>query len=193
MSHGPRVRLSEAWTLANRLARELAPHLRRVEIVGSVRRERPTVGDIELVAEPATCPTDLFGALGPALEPIRATLERIGTWEKGGDRYMKVRDVLDTGLPLDLFLVHPPAEWGSIVAIRTGPAALGRECITRMKREGYHHAAGHVVNVETGAKVATPEEEDFFRLAGVACMPPNMRDVQAQRLEMESRGRRTWT
>ena len=53
MSTGPlRLSLDIAADLAARIAADLAPVCERVEIVGSVRRRRPDVGDIEFVAIP---------------------------------------------------------------------------------------------------------------------------------------------
>lgn len=184
MSDGRRVPLRDAWTVAYRVLRILEPHILRAEIAGSIRRGRPTVGDVEIVAEPKTRTADLFGGTVPDVEPIRAALEEVGIWEKGGERYMKVRHVLGSALSLDLFLVTPPAEWGSILAIRTGPGELGQLCVTRMKSRGYRHENGHVIETKTGLHVPTPTEEDFFHLAGVAYLAPPLRDIQAHRLLM---------
>lgn len=184
MSDGRRVPLRTAWGVAQTILRVLEPHVLRAEIAGSIRREKPTVGDVEIVAEPKTRAGDLFGTTAPDVEPIRAALEEIGEWEKGGERYMKVRNVMGSPLSLDLFLVIPPAEWGSILAIRTGPGELGQECVTRMKRRGYRHEKGRVLEIQTGLHVPTPTEEEFFRVAGVAHLAPPLRDIQAQRLLM---------
>lgn len=183
MSHGRGVPWPAAWELALEVARRLRPFVQRIEVAGSIRRRAALVGDIELVAEPLPS-TDLFGPAGIDLEGLKKELEEIGEWVRGGDRYIRIRKVLgDRRLDLDLFLVHPPAEWGSILAIRTGPASLGKLCVAKMRDEGLQHTGGHVVEtIERGETVPTPTEEEFFRLAGIPCMAPQYRESLAQRL-----------
>jgi DNA polymerase/3'-5' exonuclease PolX len=185
MSTGRKVPLSEARGISQKIIRALEPFTNRLEVAGSIRRRRTWVRDIEIVAEPEKRVGDLFGTLESDVDGIRQTLKGLGTWEKGGDRFMQVRNVLGSGLTLDLFLVIPPAQWGSILAIRTGPAALGRECVTRMKRQALKHEGGRVVDLGSGHTLPTPTEREFFELAGVPFMEPQYRDTQAQRLEME--------
>ena len=182
MSFGPRIPRAEALALAHEVMERLRPTVARVQIAGSVRRRQKTVGDIELVAEPHFN-GDLFGGETPVTEPVRAALRELGTWVKGGERMMQVTDLLGReGVRLDLYLAHPPAQWGSTLAIRTGPADLGQYCMTAMRPRGYRHRDGQAVRIDTGELVPTPEEEDFFRLAGVPCLPPERRDAQARRL-----------
>ena len=182
MSIGPRIRRTEALALAHEAMERMRPTVARVEIAGSVRRRQKTVGDIELVAEPHFN-GDLFGGETPVTEPVRAALHELGTWVRGGQRMMQVTDLLGReGVRLDLNLVHPPAQWGSILAIRTGPYQLGQYCMTAMRPRGYRHRDGHAVRIDTGELVPTPEEEDFFRLAGVPCLPPERREAQAAEL-----------
>ena len=52
MSQGKRIPIEVARRVADRLVTVLAPACERIEIAGSIRRQRPTVGDIELVAIP---------------------------------------------------------------------------------------------------------------------------------------------
>lgn len=74
-------------------------------------------------------------------------------------------------LPLDLFAVTPPAQWGAIVTIRTGPGGFSRRLVTSRlygggmpvgmrEHEGALWAGGRLVE--------TPEEEDFFHALGLA-------------------------
>lgn len=162
---------------------ELKPLKGKRALAGSVRRRRPKVSDIEIVLEPRMVEVHLFGATAPDVGAIRRELEMLGVWAKGGERYMQITDLLGrAGAKLDAFLVHPPAQWGSILAIRTGPAPLGQHCVTEMRGRGYHHVAGRVVKLSTGETVPTPDEEEFFELAGVPCVAPELRDEQALEL-----------
>ena len=179
MSTGKRIPLAIAEQLAERIASELTPHVQRLQVVGSIRRRRPMVGDIEMVAEPLEL-RDMFGSPSGIYDVgrIREVLnKRVGRVARGGLRLMKVVDVYRMiGVSLDLFLVHPPAQWGSIVAIRTGPKNFSQWCVTRMRRRGYRHRDGHAVIEDTGELIPTPTEEDFFRIAGVGYLEPWERD-----------------
>jgi DNA polymerase/3'-5' exonuclease PolX len=181
LSGGAYVTFPEAYKLAEQVSRELAPHVDRIKAVGSLRRRRSRVGDIEFLVEPKQVAVDLFGTLKADIDPIRAELHQLGTWVKGGDRMMQITDLLGrAGLHLEVYLVHPPAQWGSLLAIRTGPRDLGHEAVTRMRENGLRHIEGRVMRgTET---IPTPTEEDFFRLAGLDCVPPHERDVYAGQL-----------
>lgn len=176
MSAGTKLPWATAAGIAAQLVHELGPVARRVKTVGSVRRRRPEVGDIEILIEPCTTVIDLLGTEGPDTAAIRAVAARwnpSGRLLKSGDRYIQVEIV--GGFLVDLFLCHPPAQWGSLLAIRTGPAELGKHAVTLMIERGLRHKDGHVVD-RAGHIIPTPEEEDFFAAAGLPCLPPRLRD-----------------
>jgi DNA polymerase/3'-5' exonuclease PolX len=177
MSTGDRIPFAQAVTIASSIGQRLAPHVTRSKCVGSVRRRRDTIGDIEFVVEPRLVAADLFGNLLPDTASLRADVAGWSRWVKGGDRMWQVTDVFGReGLTLDLYFCWPPAEWGSIVAIRTGPWELGMEAVTRLRDAGTPHTDGHIPGH------STPEEEDFFRLAGLECRVPWERDGYAAEL-----------
>ena len=175
--------LDEALSLAQDVADTLGPLVAELKCVGSVRRKRPRVGDIEFLARPHA-ELGLFGERGaPIVRDVRDALHGIGRWLRGGDRQMVVTDLYGAkGVRLEVYLQHPPAEWGSLLAIRTGPGDLGRYCVTRMRARGFLHKAGRVIRIGSGEHVPTRTEEDFFACAGVECLPPGRRDAQARSL-----------
>lgn len=184
MSSARGLPFAEAYRLAEQVAEQLRPHAIRLKAAGSLRRRRPTCGDIEFVIEPPMVAVDLFGTCAPLVAPIRAALEELGVWIKGGDRMMQIEHVLGVeGLKCECYLSHPPAQFGSILAIRTGPYELGRHAMMELRRRGYAHEGGHVVELSTGNIIPTPEEEDFFRLAGLPHWAPVHRDNLYTRLE----------
>lgn len=61
---GNRMTLLQAEKYAERIVTWLAPFCHRIEVAGSIRRERPDVGDIDIVCIPKTEDSrDLFGAV----------------------------------------------------------------------------------------------------------------------------------
>lgn len=174
-ARGP-LNLGDAERMANNVIELIHPTVKRVVVAGSIRRRKKVVNDIELVAEPFLN-EDLFAEAGtPVLGELHSELRKVGTILKGGLRYIQVGDLFgNDGVKLDLFLVHPPAQWGSILAIRTGPPVLSKYVVSEMKKFGFQHQQGHVVD-EAGDVVPTPTEEDFFRLADLNVHPPEDRD-----------------
>lgn len=183
MSVGRPMELRVAHELANRVLASLESHCKRISVAGSIRRQLPVCHDIEVVLEPFIA-KDMFGVeTGPIIEPLHDKLRSMGTWGKGATRYVQIHDVFEReGVKLDVFMVHPPAEWGSILAIRTGPQELGTWCVTKMWKYDFRHLDGHVVKAKTGEVVPTPSELDFFGCAGIECVSPRLRDRQARRL-----------
>ena len=180
MSLGTRVPLEQARELAARLGAELESLASRIHVAGSVRRQRPIVSDIEFVLEPRRLSADLFGVAGaPDVEPIQRLAESWGRIKRAGPRLIGIADVLGSGIDCELYLVHPPAQWGVILAIRTGPRELSQLAVSRMHRFRRRCEDGRVVDMGTGATIPCESEERFFELAGMSCLPARFRDTAA--------------
>jgi len=181
----PSLPRSTAPPIAERIAEGLRDVCARVAIAGSLRRGRSHVGDIEIVAKVVVERGGLFGdELTPLLEPVRHVLSCHGELGKNGTRYIEVLDVGGVGVKADVFLVHPPAEWGTILAIRTGPSELSQWAVTRMRRLSRRCVDGHV-ETKDGERIPTPTEAAFFRAAGLDCLPPEDRESREARLPAE--------
>ena len=180
----------EAFALAEQVSAELTPLVAKLKCVGSLRRRRKRIGDIEFLAMPHF-DVDLLGHQTPIIDPLRRAMTEMGTWIKGGERMMQVTDLFgNAGARLELYLVHPPASWGSLLAIRTGPAELGRYVMTVCREHGVKHKDGYARRLAGGELVPTETEEEFFALAKVDCLPPMLRDAQAKNLwEQRERNR----
>lgn len=204
----------------------LEPACERIVIAGSIRRQVPSCHDIEIVAIPKlrtiepertlnlwgddASPLDTSAAGRPRVvselevlvsaisESRGGILPRLtngrGAW---GPKYKRAW-FLHGGhsYPLDLFVVLPPAQWGAILAIRTGPADLSHKLVTLTHQGGflpvgYEQRDGALwrvldVNVTTLDLVETPEEEDYFAALGLACPPPELRhDLRNLKLATE--------
>ena len=162
------MKLDQATAIAERVKAQLTPHCIRVEIAGSVRRRKPDVGDIEIVAIPKPYDVGLF-ATG-----IACIVDR---WPKvRGELPCKyTQRTLPDGIALDLFFATSE-NWGLIYAIRTGSAAYSHHVLARgWVRNGYESKNGMLTR--NGAPVATPEERDLFRMAGEKWIPPEERNL----------------
>lgn len=176
MSTGTRLPWMKAAGIAQTLTHALAPAVVRSKVVGSLRRRRQFVGDIEFILEPRFS-RNLLNEPVPEIEPIRRIAESWGMIVKGGDRMIQVQlhrpDVGD--LKVDLFMVHPPASWWSILAIRTGPADLGAAAVTRMRKYGLRHDGGRILR-QDDTELPLEREEDFFEAARMPYLLPHQRD-----------------
>jgi len=211
VSQGEPMPHAEAYATALRLVRELAPGCERIEIAGSLRRRKPQVRDIEIVAVArfATRPIGLGleAETYDVLEDLVAELLAVGSLKARPVENHRADGSIDvqyklgpafkalltgTGVPVDLFIVRPPATWGVIFGLRTGPGdwntrlvdeckAIGRR-VTGGQVEAWNPAAGEYGRWEV---VPTPEEADFFRAIGQAWVEPTDRHVSLVRIRRE--------
>lgn len=165
-----------AIQVANKLASRLAPLCDRIEIAGSLRRGKPEVGDIELVAIPRQY-EDLFGTATRSALPLITLLEANGIQVvKSGNRYIQA--VIGGKVGLDLFLTTPE-EWGCIFLIRTGSAEFAHRVVTPKRYGGLcpshlRFKDGRLMNGSQA--LPTPEETDVFNVLGLAYIQPEARE-----------------
>jgi DNA polymerase/3'-5' exonuclease PolX len=172
------MKLAKAEKIAETIAIMLQPRCLRIEIAGSVRRGKAEVHDIELCAMPRfERVTDLFGQP----KGVMSLLENypwalVGELLKGGEKYKQLR--LEEGINLDLFIVTPPADWGVIYTIRTGPAEFSHWIVTQRKRGG---GLPSDCKVEGGRVyrgdeyLPMSEEIDFLNFLGLGWVEPKDR------------------
>lgn len=198
------ARLAAEW-LRKRLT---ACEPKRMMIVGSLRRQKEDVGDIEILIEPRpeAVSVDLFSAAAAStssasdgsghgnavpLQEVLDTLKAEGVLidrakNEGGKmkRYLvESRDLfagwkLYPRLKFDLFICTPPAQWGCLQLIRTGPADFSQWVVTSYTKGGAL-PTGHVFkdgHLEyNGHTIPTPDEDSVFRAIGLAFVDPMYR------------------
>ncbi|MGB9950884.1 helix-hairpin-helix domain-containing protein (plasmid) [Haloarcula marismortui] len=171
-----RMLLGRAFPIAQQIEtqlRESAP-FRRVAIVGSFRRRRPTVGDIDILAT-AYDTADAM-ELFCTSENVKRVLVRGNT---------KSSVITDGDLQMDLRLVND-AEYGSALVYFTGSKAhnitLRNRAIERdwkLNEYGLFDVSG-VENPLSGQRVgeliASETEEDIYRALGLDWIPPELRE-----------------
>ena len=186
--------LESARALADDLVRLLAPHCERIAIVGSVRRGRPWVKDIELLCvSKVTSSRDLFGGLATNGYQLDLKLDKLvadgsvlkkrplkaGRYSYGEQNKLLMHG--PTGIPVDIFSV-PAANWGMALVVRTGPKESNIRLMARFKELGMRgHAYGGVTDQE-GTLLVCPDEETVFRLLGWPWIPPEHRGARGQAL-----------
>lgn len=203
MSAGKPIPLAAAGAIAGELVAALSPGCERIAVAGSIRRQKPQVHDIELVAMPRVQAVDdgsLWGTTvdvdlleeGVArlvatdgLERRQVTLHRAdGTTEVSHRMGPRYKALVYRGLPVDLFIVRPPAEWGVVFALRTGPGDWNTRLVTDSQRYLRFVEGGARLRA-AGRYVPCPEEEDFFAAIGQAWLDPPERS--ADRVDVRAR------
>jgi len=191
----------EALKIAGGLIEKLSPACTQIRVAGSVRRGKPEVHDIEIVAipdlTPMPFPKPIFGQKNIVIHRTmldQALYEMKDSFilEKGGDRYKRFY-MKKENISIDLFLVIPPAQWGVLFVVRTGPGDFSHWMVTRESLGGalpdqyivQDGVVGQRVKAKRGyermGEISMPIEEDFFRLCGLEWMEPGQREARWKR------------
>lgn len=200
MSAGPRLPHAQASSFAQQLGdrwgfRELQ-RLGPIWTVGSLRRQAPTVGDIEFLCphEPKEDDT-LYEAIAHTLcmpgegdSIFGAPLEHIGVPVEGFKRgffaaafEIRMRDLV---VPVQVFR-YTPKNRGWQLLMRTGPAEFGQMFLGKWKEafgipRGVETAKasidGHLVD-RYGIVVPVESEEECFAKAGMGYVAPVQREA----------------
>ena len=171
MSQGMKYSYKEALKIALTVKELLAPHCIRIEIAGSIRRKKPEIGDIEIVAIPKPYSTGIFES---GIATVVNKWEKVkGELEYGKTKY--TQRILPEGIKLDLFFAEE-GNWGSILAIRTGSADYSHYILANgWVREGFKSLGGYLM--KEGEKFEVKEEKDLFQMIGINYVEPEKRNI----------------
>lgn len=160
----------EAQVIAHRVVDMLAPHCKQIAIAGSIRRQKPQVKDIEIVAIPKEYATGIFGY---GLATIVDEWEKVkGDLVYGKTRY--TQRILPEGIKLDLFFADED-NWGLIYAIRTGSAEYSHHVLAKTwVRLGYKSVDGYLTR--EGMRIPVPSESHLFNMLGIPWILPRDRE-----------------
>lgn len=160
-----RMLLGAAWPLAHALAERVAAvkGVRQVEIAGSFRRRRETIGDLDLLVTGGDAETVMSALAGH--DSVAETLAR-------GDTKCSVR--LKVGLQVDLRLV-PADSFGAALLYFTGSKSHNIELRKLAIEKGW---SLNEYGLTKGAKtLAGRTEEEVYAKLGLAWIPPELREA----------------
>jgi DNA polymerase/3'-5' exonuclease PolX len=173
-SAAPRRAFAQVFEIAQEAYEALRPYCTRIQIAGSIRRQRPEVKDIEICAIPRMVPAGLFRD-ELEVDPDFCSVVRGWRKVKGEPTGKYTQRVLPGGIALDLFLVELDS-WGWQLALRTGSTGFNREVLLKvMHQQGYESDGGALQR--HGQVIETPEEVDVFRLLKLPWVEPWAREV----------------
>lgn len=155
------IELSRAQKVAEAVVKQLQPHCHKIEVVGSIRRRRPWVNDIDLVL----VAKDLWG--------LHGELVRLGPMKMSGGKIVRVEV---QGIQVDFYFATEET-WATLLLIRTGSAAHNIFLASRAKARGWRLAAsGDGLFNEKGERVAGDTELSIFQALGLAYLHPEERE-----------------
>jgi DNA polymerase/3'-5' exonuclease PolX len=171
MSTGTRIPLQQGMEIGMDLYWKLHPHCEIISCAGSLRRERPTIGDVEIVCVPRAYEASPLFASGLATV--------VNEWPKvkGELPCRYTQRMLPDGIPLDLFMVHPDG-YGLQLAIRTGSAEWSHQVLARAWVRAGYHSKGGLLRRQDGSVVPCRTEGELFDRIGLKWVDPREREVK---------------
>ncbi len=180
--HVGRFQIDDAEALIAGLVEYMqkAPGVERLEVAGSLRRRKETIGDIDLLAlcdGDGTPVVDYFTAF-PEAERVEAAGSTKGNI------------VLRSGLSIDLRVI-PRRSFGAALQYFTGSKEHGVELRTRAVRRGLRvnewgvfrvpeDADPEALGKEGGERIAGETEEGVYEALGMAWVPPVLRENRGE-------------
>lgn len=164
-----RFLLGQAWDPAHDLKERLLEieGVHEVELAGSLRRFRETVGDLDIIA----------GCENPAA--VLAAFVEFSEIERVlGQGETKLSVILHNGLRVQLW-AHPPEHFGSALQYATGSQAHNVRLREYAVREGLS-LSEHGFKTEDGKLIDCPAESDVYERLGMPWIPPEMREDRGE-------------
>ncbi|MBA7681932.1 hypothetical protein ES703_90276 [subsurface metagenome] len=162
------MELERAQKIAEAVVKRLTPYCKRreddkgyyIEVVGSVRRKKELVNDIDLVL----IPQDPWN--------LHTELMKLGPMKMSGSKIMRVE--VD-GTQVDIYVASEET-WATLLLIRTGSKESNIRLATLARRKGWHLAAsGDGLFDENGQRIAGDTEESIYKALNLPWQWPEER------------------
>ena len=198
----PKYPLELAMKVAEQIVFALKPVCRRIIVAGSIRRQKPQVGDIEILYVPEfeyRKGKDLFEQERANLVNERIlALEYVHILERrknkaGHETYGEKNKLMvhpASGIPVDLFETTKDSWWNYLVC-RTGPAELNALIATLAQEKGWKwnpYDAGFSQGVglsQNRRHFSVLSEKDVFDFVGLEYVGPEGRSDLVRRARLQ--------
>jgi len=168
------MELEKAKAIAEKLKGLLAPACHRIEIAGSIRRRKPEVKDIELLAIPRVVDgvDQLDREIGSLMVQLILgyRLNKLGRRVYG--KWNKLLVHLESGIGVDVFATTED-RWPVALFVRTGGKETNKLVASRALERGLKfHAYGRGFTRADGSEIICRSEADIFRAVDLAYKAP---------------------
>ena len=175
------ITLAVAKLEAEALCQAVRDVCERIEIAGSIRRKKPFVHDIDIVAIPRF---ELSNSNTLFADPERinlldqklAELTSLGRFSTiaGGKKIYRLKSTA-AAIPVDLYVAEPKT-WATLLLIRTGSREHNIYLCSLARRLGMQLKADGSGLYREGKIIASNSEEEIFRALGLDSIPPENRE-----------------
>lgn len=164
------MKLLEATQIAMELESKLRPYCDRIEVVGSIRRGRADVKDIDIVAIPNEEKLMVGGYFGR--RHLVGAIASSNVTQNG----KSVASFLYGDAPVDIYWATPET-WGTLLLIRTGSKQHNIKLCMMAKKKGWQlKASGEGLFDAYNRRVAGSTEEGIFNALDLPFIPPGERE-----------------
>lgn len=188
MTDKPRFPNALGMVVAAEICAALKPVCKKLVVAGSLRRRKPTIGDVEILYvgefETRQHPEDMFASINVNLaDEAIAKLESSGVLERrknvnGSTMYgpkNKFMRHVASGIPVDLFSTTSE-NWFVSLVIRTGSKEMNLKLTDGAIKLGRTlNAYGSGVTLEDGRVMPATSEQQVFSLCNVPYREPHER------------------
>lgn len=162
--------LQTARNVADGIVESLKPYCDKIAVLGSIRRERGEVGDIEILCIPKTLPNpyDLFDGGEIRYSEFINTVNSMQKVKGDAENGKYFQRIHESGITVDIFTADAK-NWGVQKMIRTGPWEYSKGMVTDIKEFGFRVAdGGYLQKYRAGAWHTIPcyYEKDFYKITG---------------------------
>ena len=155
-----KMALERAQKLADAVVKRLSPHCQKIVVVGSIRRRKPWVNDVDLVLIPND-PWSLYGEL-----------MKLGQLKMAGKKILRV---IVGSTQVDIYVAEE-VTWATLLLIRTGSTSNNIRLCSRAKERGWHLAAsGDGLFNEKKERIAGDSEISIYNALGLPWQRPEER------------------
>ena len=152
-----KIALERAEIAAEAVIKQLSPYCKKIEVAGSVRRQKSWVKDVDFVL----IVSDLWG--------LHSEVKKLGQVRAAGAKLMRV---MAGATQIDLYIATPET-WATLLLIRTGSADNNIRLATLAKKRGWHLAAsGDGLFDENGERVAGDSERSIYDALDIQWQEP---------------------
>ena len=175
--------LKIAKSIADQLCTNLTKGCDKIAVAGSIRRRRPFIHDIDIVAVPKYQPGPTETLFGDQVQInlLDVTLNtlvssgRIRITERG-DKAIRLE--LPSGeLPVDVYIARPET-WATLLLIRTGSREHNIRMCSLARQLGMQLKADGSGLFRAGTLVAGSSETEIFEALGMTYVTPEYREEQ---------------
>ncbi len=148
--------------LSRKIVKEIKPHARRIEVVGSIRRKEKNPVDIDIVLIPKN---------EASRDKIEHMMLKKGKRVLGGEKkaYFKI-----DGVEVELYYTVPE-EWGAALLAYSSEfgASIGLRVVA--KKKGFKLNQHGLFSLKTGKRIAGRTEEEIYHALGRPWKQPEKR------------------